>query len=92
MSSVRMTKMWEYTGIKDPDRVSTTAVSTDEVWSWLDVVLKVGNLQTVGGLEAFEKERRVLIFVFADAAVVIAVKVDIDNILMSGADPGQDGV
>jgi hypothetical protein len=29
---MRMTKMWEYTGIKDPDRVSTAAVSTDEVW------------------------------------------------------------
>jgi hypothetical protein len=87
-----MTKMWEYTGIKDPDRVSTAAVSTDEVWSWLDVVLKVGNLQTVGGPQAFEKERRVLITVFAEAAVVIIMEVDVDDILMRGADPGQDGV
>jgi hypothetical protein len=40
---VRMTKMWEYTSITDPDRVSTVAVTNDEVWSWLDVVLKMGN-------------------------------------------------
>jgi hypothetical protein len=38
-----MTKMWEYTSITDPDRVSTVAVTNDEVWSWLDVVLKMGN-------------------------------------------------
>jgi hypothetical protein len=29
--AIRMTKMWEYTGITDPDRVSTVAVTNDEV-------------------------------------------------------------
>jgi hypothetical protein len=48
--------MWEYSGIMDPDRVSTAAVTNDEVWSWLDVVLKVGNQRTVGGPQAFDKE------------------------------------
>jgi hypothetical protein len=33
--AVRMTKMWEYIGITDLDRVSTAAVTNDEVWSWL---------------------------------------------------------
>jgi hypothetical protein len=54
--AVRTTKMWEYTGITDPDWVSMVAVTTDEVWSWFDVVLKVGNQRTVGGPQAFDKE------------------------------------
>jgi hypothetical protein len=52
--AVRMTKMWEYTGITDLYRVSTAAVTDDEVWSWLDVVLKVGNQRTVGVAEPLE--------------------------------------
>jgi hypothetical protein len=26
-----------------------------EVWSWVELVLKVGNQQTIGGLDAFDK-------------------------------------
>jgi hypothetical protein len=52
--AVRMTKMWEHTGITDPDGVSTAVVPNDEVWSWLDMVLKVGNQRTVGGSRAFD--------------------------------------
>jgi hypothetical protein len=47
--AARTIKMLEYTSITDPDRVSTAVVPDDEVWSWLDMVLKVGNQQTVGG-------------------------------------------
>jgi hypothetical protein len=39
----KMSKMWEYTGPTDPNRVSPEVVSDDEVWSWLEMVLKVGN-------------------------------------------------
>jgi hypothetical protein len=53
--AVRTTRMWEYTGITNLDWVSTAAVTNDEVWSWLDVVLKVGNQQTVCGPQAFDK-------------------------------------
>jgi hypothetical protein len=31
-------------------------VHGDEVWSWFHTVLKVGNQQTVGGPQAFDKE------------------------------------
>jgi hypothetical protein len=31
--AVRLTKMWEYTGLIDPNRVSTMAVLDNEVWS-----------------------------------------------------------
>jgi hypothetical protein len=41
--AVKTTKMWEYTGPADPNWVSPVVVSNDEVWSWLDMVLKVGN-------------------------------------------------
>jgi hypothetical protein len=41
--AVRTTKMWEYTSPADPDRVSPVLVSNENVWSWLDMVLKVGN-------------------------------------------------
>jgi hypothetical protein len=41
--------MWEYTGITDPDRVSTAAVTDDEVWSWHYMVLKVRNQWIIGG-------------------------------------------
>jgi hypothetical protein len=41
--AVWTTKMWEYTGITDPNQVSTVVVPNNEVWSWLDMVLKVGN-------------------------------------------------
>jgi hypothetical protein len=47
--------MWEYTSPTDPDRVSPVLVSNEEVWSWLNMVLKVGNQQVVGGSEAFDK-------------------------------------
>jgi hypothetical protein len=54
--AMRTTKMWEYTGITDPDWVSTAVVTNVEVWSWLYMVLKVGNQQTVSGPQAFNKE------------------------------------
>ncbi|XP_025823645.1 uncharacterized protein LOC112899405 [Panicum hallii] len=54
--AVRLTKMWEYTGLTDPDRVSMTAVPDDKVWSWLDMVLKVGNQWVIKGLPAFSEE------------------------------------
>jgi hypothetical protein len=47
--AIRTTKMWEYTNPTDPDRVSPVVVSNEEVWSWLDMVLKVGNQRVVGG-------------------------------------------
>jgi hypothetical protein len=43
MLAIRTTKMWGYTDITDPDLVSMVVVTNDKVWSWLDVVLKVGN-------------------------------------------------
>ncbi|RLM94180.1 hypothetical protein C2845_PM08G14280 [Panicum miliaceum] len=45
----RMSKMWEYSDHTDPDWVSPEAVSDDEVWLWLEMVLKVGNQRIVGG-------------------------------------------
>jgi hypothetical protein len=51
--AVRTTKIWEYTSLTDPDRVSTTAMPDDEVWSWLDMVLKVRNQRVIRGLPAF---------------------------------------
>jgi hypothetical protein len=48
-------KMWEYTGPADHDQVSPKVVSNDLVWSWLDMVLKVGNQRIVGGPKAFDK-------------------------------------
>ncbi|RLM54761.1 hypothetical protein C2845_PM10G12180 [Panicum miliaceum] len=53
--AVRTTKMWEYTGPSDPDRVSPEDMPDDNVWSWVEFVLKVGNQQTIGGLDAFDK-------------------------------------
>jgi hypothetical protein len=53
--AVRMTRMWEYTGPADPDRVSPEEMPDDEVWSWVELVLKVGNQQTIGGPDAFDK-------------------------------------
>ncbi|RLM98375.1 hypothetical protein C2845_PM06G26840 [Panicum miliaceum] len=47
--------MWEYSGLMDPGQVSPEAVSDDEVSSWLEMVLKVGNQQVVGGPPAFDK-------------------------------------
>jgi hypothetical protein len=54
--AVRMTKIWEYSGITDPNWVSTAAVTNDEVSSRLDVVLNVGNQWAVSGPQAFDKE------------------------------------
>ncbi|RLM52734.1 hypothetical protein C2845_PMPSC055481 [Panicum miliaceum] len=53
--AVRMTRMWEYTGPADPDRVSPEETLDDEVWSWVELVLKVGNQQTIDGPDAFDK-------------------------------------
>jgi hypothetical protein len=53
--AVRTTRMWEYTGIADPDRVLLEEMPDDEVWSWVELVLKVGNQQTIGGPDAFNK-------------------------------------
>jgi hypothetical protein len=39
----RMTRMWEYLGHVDPDRVSPKEMPDDDVWSWLEMVLKMGN-------------------------------------------------
>ncbi|RLN04704.1 hypothetical protein C2845_PM13G09560 [Panicum miliaceum] len=50
-----MTRMCEYTGPVDPDRVSPEEMPNDEVWSWVELVLKVGNQQTIGGPDAFDK-------------------------------------
>jgi hypothetical protein len=41
--TVRTTTMWEYARTMDPDRVSPEVVLDDEVWSWMELVLKVGN-------------------------------------------------
>ncbi|RLM64283.1 retrotransposon protein, putative, unclassified [Panicum miliaceum] len=43
-------------GLDDPNRVSPVVVSNEEVGSWLDMVLKVGNQQIVGGPQAFDTE------------------------------------
>jgi hypothetical protein len=51
----RTTKMWEYSGHTDPDQVSPEAVFDDEVSSWLEMVLKVGNQRVVDGPPAFDK-------------------------------------
>jgi hypothetical protein len=51
----RSIKMWEYTGLTNPDRVSMTAVPDDEVWSWLDMVLKVGNQWVIMDPSAFSE-------------------------------------
>jgi hypothetical protein len=50
--AIRTTKMWEYTGLTDPDRVSPLEMPDDKVWFWLELVLKVGNQQTIGGPDA----------------------------------------
>jgi hypothetical protein len=47
--------MWEYTILTDPDRVSPEEMPDDEVWSWVELVLKVGNQQTIGDPDAFDK-------------------------------------
>jgi hypothetical protein len=47
--------MWEYSGHTDPDRVSPEAMPDDEVCSWLEMVLKVGNQWVIGGPLAFDK-------------------------------------
>jgi hypothetical protein len=54
--AVRTTRMWEYAGPMDPDRVSPKEVPDDEVSSWMELVLKVGTQQTVGGPNTFDKE------------------------------------
>lgn len=53
---VRTTKMWECAGPADPDRVSLEVVSDDEVWLWVEMVLKVGNQWVVRGPAAFNRE------------------------------------
>jgi hypothetical protein len=53
--AMRMTRKWEYTGPADPDRVSLKELPDDEVWSWVELVLKVGNQRTIGGPDAFDK-------------------------------------
>jgi hypothetical protein len=50
-----MSKMWEYSGLMDHDEASPDAVFDDELWSWLEMVLKVGNQRIVGGPPAFDK-------------------------------------
>jgi hypothetical protein len=45
--AMRTTKMWEYTSPVNPERVSLVVVSNEEVWSWLDMVFKVGNQRVV---------------------------------------------
>jgi hypothetical protein len=54
--AVTTTKMWEYTSPTDPDRVSPVVVSNEELWSWLDMVLKVGNQRVIGASEALDEE------------------------------------
>jgi hypothetical protein len=53
--AVRMTRMWEYTSPTDPDRVSSEEMPNDEVWSWVELVLKVGNQQIISGPDAFDE-------------------------------------
>ncbi|RLM60390.1 hypothetical protein C2845_PM14G08130 [Panicum miliaceum] len=38
--AMRTTKMLEYTGPADPNRVSPEEMPDDEVWSWVELVLK----------------------------------------------------
>jgi hypothetical protein len=52
----RTTKMWEYSDCSDLDRVLPEVVSDEKVWSWLEMVLKVGNQLIVGGPSPFDKE------------------------------------
>ncbi|RLM52731.1 hypothetical protein C2845_PMPSC055482 [Panicum miliaceum] len=53
--AMRTTRMWQYTSPADPDRVSPEEMPDDEVWSWVELVLKVGNQQTIGGSDALDK-------------------------------------
>jgi hypothetical protein len=41
--AMRRTRIWVYTGPADPDRVSPEEMPDDVVWSWVELVLKVGN-------------------------------------------------
>ena len=41
--------MWEYSGPTDPDRTSSEELSRDEVWSYLDRVLQLGDDESLEG-------------------------------------------
>jgi hypothetical protein len=41
--AMRMTRMWEYTDPMNPDQLSPKKMPSDEVWSWVELVLKVCN-------------------------------------------------
>jgi hypothetical protein len=48
-------RMWEYSGHADPDQASPEEMPDDDVWSWLEMVFKMGNQQTTGGPIAFDE-------------------------------------
>jgi hypothetical protein len=66
--------MREYSGRTDPDLVLQEAVSDDEVWSWLEMVLKVGNQRVVGGLSAFEKEHPPNLVSFSSLLLTVVLR------------------
>jgi hypothetical protein len=70
----RMTKMWKYSGHTDPNQVSPKAASHDEIWSWLKMVLKVGNQRVVGGLSAFDKEHPPNLVSFSSLRLPISLR------------------
>ena len=41
--------MWEYSDPMDPDRASPEELSRDEVWSYLDRVLQLGDVESLEG-------------------------------------------
>ncbi|RLN19182.1 hypothetical protein C2845_PM02G17080 [Panicum miliaceum] len=55
---MRTNRMLEYTSPADPNRVLPEEMPDDEVWSWVELVLKVGNQQIIGSPDAFEKGTR----------------------------------
>jgi hypothetical protein len=73
--AVRTTKMWEYTGPADPDRVSPEPMSDDEVWSWLKMVLKVGNQWAVRGPTAFDREHPPNLVDFSPFLLLVSLRV-----------------
>ena len=45
----RTRSMWEYSGLMDPDCASPEELSRDEVWSYLDRVLQLGDDESLEG-------------------------------------------
>jgi hypothetical protein len=51
----RTTRMWEYSGHANPDRVSRAEMPYGDVWSLLEMVSKMGNQQTISGPATFDE-------------------------------------